>query len=213
MTLLPGRQSKPFAINDSGQISGEAILSPDNISGAVVWDGDVVMDLGGCCGGSATGLNNRGEVIANIYNSAGQYQAFLWDKTDGLRTIGTGNTFSSALLINDNGHVLLESFGKGLWLYEDGKLTQITLSPKYPSRPRYLGKDDVILGSAGPFIDEDHAFLWDRVQGYRDLNDMVPAGTGWELRSATAINSKGEIVGWGDLHGDENVGFLLTPIP
>ncbi len=58
---------------------------------------------------------------------------------------------------------------------------------------------NVIVGSAGPFADSDHAFIWDKQQGYRDLNDLIAPGSGWVLRAASAINEKGAIVGWGDL--------------
>ncbi|MGC2110195.1 MAG: hypothetical protein WA655_11810 [Candidatus Korobacteraceae bacterium] len=213
LTLLSGRQSKPFGINDAGQIAGETILGNDGISGAVLWDGDVVMDLGGCCGGTAIAVNNHGEAIANIYDRQGQYQAFVWTQKDGLQHIAPSGSFSSALLINDAGHVVIEPFSKSILLFEDGKFTKLELSPKYPSRPRAINNANVIVGSAGPFADSDHAFIWDKEHGYRDLNDLIAPGSGWVLRAASAINEKGEIVGWGDLRGEENVGFLLTPLP
>ena len=39
---------------------------------------------------------------------------------------------------------------------------------------------------------------------------MIPAGTGWILGEATAIDDAGQIAGYGSLHGAER-GFLLTP--
>jgi hypothetical protein len=52
----------------------------------------------------------------------------------------------------------------------------------------------------------------------RDLNDLIPADSGWELRTAQDINDVGQIVGYGviDINGDgiysERRAFLLTPI-
>jgi probable HAF family extracellular repeat protein len=53
-----------------------------------------------------------------------------------------------------------------------------------------------------------HAFLWqDGVMS--DLNDTLPAGSGWILTAATAINDHGDIVGTGLLNGEMH-GFLLS---
>jgi uncharacterized membrane protein len=213
LTFLSGSESKPSAINDAGQIAGEAMLNANGKTAAVVWKGHTAIDLGGCCGGTAVGLNNHLQAIANIYDKQGQYQAFLWDQAHGLQAIGPPGGFSSALEINDAGHVVIESFSHGILFYEDGKLTALALSPKHQSQARALSNSDEIVGSFGPFPDSAHAFLWDKKQGFRDLNDLVAPGSGWKLRAATAINAKGEIVGWGDLNGEESVGFLLTPLP
>jgi probable HAF family extracellular repeat protein len=56
---------------------------------------------------------------------------------------------------------------------------------------------------------ETHAFLYSggRMQ---DLNDLIPADSGWELLGANAINNSGEIVGYGRLN-EEPRAFLATP--
>ena len=211
--FLSGSQSKPFAINNDGQIAGECILNTSGKTAAVVWKGNTTVDLGGCCGGTAVALNNHRQAVANIYDKQGQYRAFLWDQARGLQPIGPPNGFSSALALNDTGHILIESFSHGILFYADGKLTPVALSPKLPSQPRALSNSDVIVGSFGSFADSAHAFIWDKEHGFRNLNDLIASGSGWVLRAATAINNKGEIVGWADLHGEESVGFLLTPQP
>jgi len=53
-----------------------------------------------------------------------------------------------------------------------------------------------------------HAFLWEN-GAMTDLNTLLPAGTGWILTAATAINDNGDIVGIGLLDGQVH-GFLLT---
>lgn len=55
-----------------------------------------------------------------------------------------------------------------------------------------------------------HALLW--THGYRyDLNDCIAPGSGWVLTNASAIDSRGRIVGHGLFHGKERA-FLLTPL-
>jgi probable HAF family extracellular repeat protein len=43
-----------------------------------------------------------------------------------------------------------------------------------------------------------------------DLNSLIPAGSGWVLTGANAINNRGQIVGSGVLNGQTQA-FLLTP--
>jgi probable HAF family extracellular repeat protein len=43
-----------------------------------------------------------------------------------------------------------------------------------------------------------------------DLNDLIPPGSGLTLRSASAINNAGQIVGYG-AHNGQFRAFLLTP--
>jgi hypothetical protein len=44
----------------------------------------------------------------------------------------------------------------------------------------------------------------------KDLNKLIPSGSGWVLEQAFAINNAGQIVGTGTINGKEH-GFLLTP--
>jgi hypothetical protein len=57
-------------------------------------------------------------------------------------------------------------------------------------------------------------WIWDSVNGTRDLNGLIPAGTGWVLfdysASAPFINDSGWIIGSGLLNGVRH-GFVLKP--
>lgn len=53
-----------------------------------------------------------------------------------------------------------------------------------------------------------HAFVYDG--SLRNLNQLLPAGIGWELIEATDINDAGQIVGYGRFQGRIRA-FLLTP--
>ena len=52
------------------------------------------------------------------------------------------------------------------------------------------------------------AFLYTHGQ-MRNLNDMIPSNSGWQLEVANAINDRGDIVGTGDIY-EAMHGFLLT---
>jgi probable HAF family extracellular repeat protein len=45
----------------------------------------------------------------------------------------------------------------------------------------------------------------------RDLNDLIPAGSGWTLTRATDVDDDGTIVGWGTNGSGDVRAFLLTP--
>jgi uncharacterized membrane protein len=210
LSLLEGEQSVAHSIDDSGQIAGEAIVPGKGTTGPVLWTEKGILPLGGCCGGTATGVNNHGQVIGDIYDKAGSYAAFLGDAVHGLQTIGPPNRYSSAIAVNDSGHVLIQAFSEA-YLYVDGKLTQIDLSRQNPSQPRAINDCDVIVGSFGPFADANRAFVWEKSQGFRDLNSLIPSDSGWKLEAATSINDHGKIVGWGDHKGEDDAGFLLVP--
>jgi probable HAF family extracellular repeat protein len=74
---------------------------------------------------------------------------------------------------------------------------------------------DIIVGSStaangGGVV---HAVLYDHNgPGYfTDLNDLIPADSGWVLGAANGINANGQIVGNGAVNGERHA-FLLTPI-
>jgi probable HAF family extracellular repeat protein len=57
-----------------------------------------------------------------------------------------------------------------------------------------------VVGSATTTANESHAFLYSGGVMY-DLNKLIPAGSGWILQEATAINDAGQIVGNGRYNG------------
>ncbi len=212
LRLLPGKNATPFAISDGDVVVGESTVGGNGVSNPVVWMGASLTDLGGCCGGVATGINSRGQIIGNTYDKRGNYSAFLWDKINGMQHIGPPDVYSSALLVNNAGDIVLQEFARGVWLRKDGRLTQLGLSARSPSNPKAINKCGAIVGSSGTFHDYYRGFAWDSIQGFRDLNTLIGSNSDWKLQEATGINSHGEIVGWGEFgKHHEEAGFLLIP--
>ncbi len=73
------------------------------------------------------------------------------------------------------------------------------------NRPELVGASEV-YGSTHP-----RAFVYNPDQGMRDLNSLIPAGTGWVLEVAFDIDYRGRIVGKGTLNGQTR-GFILIPV-
>jgi uncharacterized membrane protein len=210
LTLLAGEQSRPYDINDSDEVVGESLLPGEKTTGPVSWNKNTIRSLGGCCGGSAKGVNKKADAIGDVYDEAGRYQAFLWNANQGIRPIGPPDRYSSAIAVNDHGNVVIQAFSEA-FLYAGGSLTRLDLSTRYPSRPRAMNNCDIIVGSFGPFADAERAFVWEKSSGFRDLNTHIASNSGWILESATSINDHGEIVGRGDYKGQDDTGFLLIP--
>ena len=72
-----------------------------------------------------------------------------------------------------------------------------------------VGQTYGVDGSGNPFY---HAFIYSG-GAFQDLNNLIPAGSGWELTDATAINDKGQIAanGYSATTGKTHA-FLLNPM-
>jgi probable HAF family extracellular repeat protein len=210
-TWLPGQESRGHHVNASDAVAGESIPPGAQCSGPALWSRQGARALGGCRG-TAVSLNATGQVIGDAYDDQGRYHAFLWTAREGMRPIGPEAPFSSAIAINDRGHVLVQAY-PSVFLYADGTSTRLDLSPKAPSQPHAMNDCDIVVGSFGPHSDAYRAFVWAEKSGFQDLNMLITGDTsGWKLEAAYDINRRGEIVGKGDRGHVEDAGFLLIPV-
>ena len=207
VTFLPGEQSRANGINEGGDIVGQSLLPGNKAAGPVEWKNDNATDLKLCCAGAARSIDTKNLVVGDTYDTRGHYHGFVWDVGRGGRLLSIpGEEYSSALAVNDRGEILVKAVPGGLFLYSEGKLKPIDI-PK--ATPRALNNNGMVVGSYGPGPEAQRAFIWDATHGMRDLNTLIPAGSGWTLEVASSINDSGEIVGWGDHGRVENAGFLL----
>jgi probable HAF family extracellular repeat protein len=73
-----------------------------------------------------------------------------------------------------------------------------------------INDESQVVGWSSTSTGAQHGFIWD--DGVlSDLNDLIPADSGWTLARATAINDRGQIAGIGDVKG-RRAAFLLTPL-
>jgi probable HAF family extracellular repeat protein len=211
LTLLPGEKARAYGINESNTVSGESLLPGKLRTEPVLWSGKNFRPIPACCGGTAKSINALGQVVGDAYDDEGRYYAFQWTEKSPIERIGPPDRYSSAIAINNRGHVVIQAF-PGVFLYS-GSLLRLTLAPKYPSQARALNDCDAIVGSFGPFADADRAFAWDKSLGFQDLNTRISSDAGWKLEAATGINNRGVIVGYGDAKGVDDAGFMLEPSP
>ena len=116
--------------------------------------------------------------------------------------------------INNKGHVVgyarLPGGDQRAFLYAEGKLRNLgTFAGGTQSFAYGINRQGQIVGSSDAKETPLHAFIYTN-RSMQDLNQLIPADSGWVLTEARAINEAGQIVGYGIIKGERHA-FLLTP--
>jgi probable HAF family extracellular repeat protein len=235
--LAPGLGAGPSWINDRGDVAGLAesgqidpqVGLPAVV--AVLWKDSEIVNLGTLAGGfsSAAGaINNRGQIagaslngVPDPFSMAGvgiQLHAFLWEK-GAMSDLGTlGGPDANALLINDRGQIVGDSFisatpnpatgqpDQHVFLWEKGTMQDLgTLGGTF-SGAAALNEAGQVAGASTIAGDvANHPFLWDG-------GVMQDLGTlGGRNGAAFAMNQSGDVVGRADVPGSaSHHGFLWS---
>lgn len=218
MTEIPtlgGHESRAGGINALGQIVGRARI-PNGREHAYLYENGQMFDLG-TLGGStswANQINAAGQIAGGSHSLPSEnWHAFIRD--NGVMTdLGTlGGDWAVAFDLNDVGQAVGWSYivSTGPYratLWSNNAITDLgTLGGE--SIAYAISNTGKIVGHAFTADNQQHAFL---INGgpIQDLNDLIPADSGWELSIATDISEDGrKIVGRGIING-ENHAFLLT---
>jgi probable HAF family extracellular repeat protein len=197
-------------INDLGQVVGQAQVGcyePWHYGlFPVLWENRVPTKLSQS-GGYASAINNRSQVVWVYWYS----DAYLWDHGASVLLASDATPFD----INDAGQVV-GSRGNTAFLWANGTLKGLRTLGGNNSNATGINEAGQIVGDSATATGRTHAFLWvnnslgDMGGTMHDLNDLIPADSGWELLSAAAINNRGEIVGSG-IHDGQRHAFLLRP--
>lgn len=212
-------ESLPFAINDAGTIAGMASLRSDTGHHAVLFHNDEVTDLDPNGASSrAYGLNNQGQVVGAFTPPGGnQFHAFLYENQT-LNDLGTlGGLKSEATGINEKGQIVGRSTtasGSNDWhafLFKGNKMHDLGTLGGASSEALGINNKGHVVGSSMTDAGAEHAFLYAKGKMV-DLNSLSAVqNAGWDLKTATAINNLGQIVGGGTINGQYHA-FLLTPV-
>ncbi len=202
------------AINNKGQVVG---MSDDR---GFLWESHKGMRNLGYLDryykSAAYGINNKGQVVGESGD-----RAFLWHNGAMTELVPlAGYRSSVAMAISDDGMIVGES-GEGNMLFagpcraclwdKSGRATDLGTLGGDQSFAWAVNKN----GQAAGWSDlaggkGTHAFLWQKGKMV-DLNDLIPADSGWVLQKACGINDAGQIVGHGSFKRQTRA-FLLTPI-
>jgi len=220
--LGTARDSEASAVNSKGQIAGYSQFEEG--SQGFLYENSMMVGLGSLGGvrGKAFDINASGHVVGEttVKRFDSGSRAFLW-KDGKMSDISlAGSDLSVANAVNDRG----QAVGFGLtdqreyqaFLYSDGKVRDLGMLPgSRDTRPTDINNLGWIVGTAYKQQGNLAITLTTRACLYwngrwYDLNDLIPASSGWRLDAASAINDKGQIVGAGT-HNSKHRAFLMTP--
>jgi probable HAF family extracellular repeat protein len=192
-----------------------------------------MSDLGTLGGGfsNAVGINDPGSVVGTANNTepdlifGGQRNlAFLWQKgvMSDLGTLGGPDSVSNS--VNDRTQVVGYAYNTTPdpsapfsapqfhpFLWQNGVMQDLRPFGSDPDAVAAgINNQGQIVGGSGNFFQPFQAVLWHNGT-VTDLNTLIPATSGWQLLAANAINTQGQIVGYGINPAGHFRGFLLTP--
>jgi probable HAF family extracellular repeat protein len=220
---LGGNEANPepstaWAINNQGVVVGQAITA-DGPYHAFMYSSGSMIDLGTLATNPNTramsralGINDMGQVVGDAeIDTNGTSYAFVYSGGT-MTSLGIPN--SSAVGINHSGQIIGYTYSNADnldhgFLYNAGAVQDLGFlngtGTGAGTIPHGINASGQIVGAS-----DGHAFLYS--QGtMTDLNNLIPADSGWVLKFATAINDNGAIVGWGFNAKTKGGAFLLTP--
>jgi probable HAF family extracellular repeat protein len=185
---LGGAATNPTAINDRGQVVGVSCV----VDGCLLDDRD-------------------GKSINVAHNGTGVSSGFLWQSGKMRKLAGPRGGTATPYSLDERGRVVGES-QQGAFVWQGGDSRRLGPLREGASTAAYAINDrGRIVGaqsnsSAGPF-GTTHAFLWEAGRK-RDLGTL-----GGHIGLATAINERGQVVGWSCLANERCAPFPDIPSP
>ena len=215
--------------NDNNQIAGWQVI-PNGDARATLWtsgQATLLPNTGGLGPYWAFAINNSGQIIGRREAAGGATEAVIWEGGVLKSLPDLGGSYASPTRINDAGMITGGAFVRVtpteaqlrpvVWTGPSHQVMEIASFPgglfstaeDLNASGQIVGKVDITLEGGSL------ALLWPSASSApRNLNTMIPPGTGWILQRATAINDAGQIVGWGMRSGVAGQrAFLLTPVP
>jgi probable HAF family extracellular repeat protein len=185
MTLigtLGGATSTAVSINQAGYVLGQSMIAGDAAMHTYVLKHDGVLTPEDDFGA----LPAPGALPVDLNDSG---QVLFKASVD----IGGGNYYDRAVVASNG------QFTQLGYLVNYGNVTPLAIN----------SSGDVVGNALAPGY-QTLAFL-NHGNSFRNLNDLLPPGSGWQLQTAEDINDAGQIVGVGILNGTWR-GYIMSPV-
>jgi probable HAF family extracellular repeat protein len=220
LPALPGSATPavPLAINDAGQVAGEALTS-SGIYHAILYSNGTLTDLSALNGASTTGaqangINASGVVVGwstctncDLFNVA-MTSGFIYqngtftDLTDLPSGLASGVTYDEPFGINDSGQVtgtaegavaITAAYTSDAYIYTNGSWTDFG-----PGEGAAINATGEVTGALTTKAGAN-AFLYGN--GVTTNIGTLPGGSN---ASGTAINAAGQVVGYSNITGSQS---------
>ena len=225
-------------INDTAQVVGTKETDPGSLgSAAFVWNVNSGIQLvagnGTITPIDGSGINNASNIVGSGTVASGTH-GFI-RKSGSLLDLGTlGGSISRAQEISEDDYVVglsevlspAGAFHAFIWhddnangVSDSGELKDLGTLGGTSSFAYDINSTHHVVGSSNIMSGDSHAFLWHDDNGngandsgeMKDLNSLIPPGSGWTLQEARSINDNGQIVGFGINPSGQTRAFLLRP--
>ncbi len=208
-SFQPNTYSEAWSINNAGQVVGFSVVN--SVLHGFLWQEEIMTDLtpAGSSRCWAMAINQSGHIVGQNGWAPSQYvHPFIWrDGRMSMLEVPQSTISGEGRAINSYDQVVGDYYTDQDYAFQwdHGVFRDLGLLPG-GLWAKATGMNDAgqVVGQA-----DTRAFLW---QGDRliDLNNHLPPQSGWLLFGANAINSRGQIVGWGTFNGRTRA-FLMTP--
>lgn len=212
-----GTSMNTYSINDAGQIAGSYFNTQMR---NFIYQNGVMTDIGNWGQARAYSyplLNNAGKIAGTGSNASGDIVKSYISDIDGKTNVSIlgdlGGSRSYVRGMNDLGDVVGQSSpisgSDHAFLYTAGSMKDLGSLGGLSSAYDINNKGQII----GFYEDANrvrHSFIYEN-GAMSDLTNLLPAGSGWDLSYAMALNDQGQIIGYGKLNGVTH-GYLLSPV-
>jgi probable HAF family extracellular repeat protein len=209
-----------LAINNFGQVAGYSYIN-DTRPHAFVYDNGAMHDIDclpgdtNFCVSYAFDINDQGQVVGS---SSGHAFVYSHGRMSDISPLGSQQSYAYA--INTHGQVVGYYYKSNgvvrAFLYNGENVADIgpeenpeTVACDINDHGQVVGSTYILRDNVCRYCDhyEIRAFLYENGT-YTDLTDILPPNSGWHLIEACGINNKGNIVGYGSIHGQRHAYML-----
>jgi probable HAF family extracellular repeat protein len=209
---VAGRETHAAAINEAGVVAGSMSIPGEGHTDAILISNGKLTDLGllpgeGGIFTGASGVNGSNEVVGSGDNRESMLRAFLW-RNGTMTDLGTlGGPQAAAYAINNSGQIVgfaqTSTDADHGFIDSGGRMTDLGLNVF----PHAINNNGVIVGGGGCGA----AII---VSGgvCQNLQNLIPAGSGYTLQEAKGVNDRGQIIVYAQTEGINPIhALLLTP--
>lgn len=221
---LSSNSSYPSGVNNLGEVVGYFFTDTWQ-KRAFMYSAGTMIDLG-TLGGSeawAYDINSAGQVVGEARTASGDWHAFLWDATNGMKDLGTlGGTTSVGYAVNELGQVAgYSTVGSVIhaFLYSDDAIGDLGTFDYHQSGAFDINDQSQIVGlllpltsTAGAFVYQDGALTdlgaltLTNSEAWLINNAGLVAGHSWESSVYRSfLYANGMVADLGVLDGFANI--------